>query len=107
MQCSIKGAYDCVKAFSESDFTEDLKNINVPTLILDGDADQIVPIHGLRDAVHETREKLDAGDIPGAPHGMCTTHANKVNADLLAFLKDSSSNRAISGKDYGLTFHTT
>jgi non-heme chloroperoxidase len=87
MQCSVKGAYDCVKAFSETDFTEDLKKIDVPTLVLHGDADQIVPIGltGMRSAKLVKNATLKV--YPGAPHGMCTTHADKVNADLLAFLK--------------------
>jgi len=87
MQASIKGAYDCIKAFSETDQTEDLKKFDVPTLVLQGDADQIVPFadSGL------LQSKLIKGATlkvyPGAPHGMCTTHADQVNADLLAFLK--------------------
>jgi non-heme chloroperoxidase len=87
MQCSIKSAYDCIKAFSETDFTEDLKKVTVPTLVLQGDADQIVPI--------DDSGKLSAKIVPdgklnvyaGAPHGMCTTHAAKVNADLLEFIQ--------------------
>ncbi len=87
MQCSIVGAYDCVKAFSETDFTEDVKKIDVPTLILQGDADQIVPIDdsGRQSVKLIKNSKLKV--YPGAPHGMCTTHADEVNADLLAFLK--------------------
>jgi len=87
MQASIKGAYDCIKAFSETDQTEDLKQFDVPTLILQGDDDQIVPFadSGL------LQSKLIKGATlkvyPAAPHGMCTTHADQVNADLLAFLK--------------------
>jgi non-heme chloroperoxidase len=87
MQVSIKGAYDCIKAFSETDFTEDLKKIDVPTLIMHGDADQIVPIgasaHLSAKLVKNSKLKV----YPGAPHGMCTTHAGQINADLLAFLK--------------------
>jgi non-heme chloroperoxidase len=87
MQVSIVGAYDCIKAFSETDFTEDLKKIDVPTLILHGDADQIVPIadSALLSAriVKNSRLKV----YPGAPHGMATTLADQVNADLLTFLK--------------------
>jgi non-heme chloroperoxidase len=87
MLMSIKGAYDCVKQFSETDFTEDLKKIDVPTLILHGDADQIVPIvaAGLRSVKIVKNATLKIYE--GAPHGMCTTLADKVNADLLAFLK--------------------
>lgn len=87
MLVSIKGSYDCIKQFSETDFTEDLKKIDVPTLILHGDADQIVPIiaAGLRSAKIVKNATLKVYE--GAPHGMCTTLADKVNADLLAFLK--------------------
>jgi non-heme chloroperoxidase len=87
MQASIIGAYDCIRAFSESDFTEDLKKFDVPTLILHGDADQIVPIadSALLSAKLIRNAKLKV--YPGAPHGMCTTHADEVNGDLLAFLK--------------------
>jgi non-heme chloroperoxidase len=84
---SLKAMYDCVKAFSETDFTEDLKKFNVPTLILHGDDDQIVPIG----ASAMLSSKLVKGSIlkvyPGAPHGMCTTLKDKVNEELLAFFK--------------------
>ena len=87
MQGGFKSMYDCIKAFSETDFTEDLKRIDVPTLILHGDDDQIVPIgaSALRAA------KLVKGSTlkvyPGFDHGMCTTHKDEINADLFAFLK--------------------
>jgi non-heme chloroperoxidase len=87
MQASIKGVYDCVKAFSESDFTEDLKRIDVPTLILHGDADQIVPIGDSALLSSKLVKNSTLKIYPGASHGMCTTHADQVNADLLAFLK--------------------
>ncbi len=87
MWCSIKGAYDCIKAFSETDFTEDLKRIDVPTLILHGDADQIVPIGAAAMLSSKLIPKATLKIYPGAPHGMCTTLADQVNADLLAFLK--------------------
>src|ERR1700726_737102 len=86
MQASIKGAYDCIKAFSETDQTEDLKKFEEPTLILQGDDDQIVPFadSGLLQSklIRDATLKV----YPGAPHGLCTTHADQVNADLLAFL---------------------
>ncbi len=90
MMCGFPGAYYCVKAFSETDLTEDLKKIDVPTLILHGDDDQIVPIGAsamlsskiVKDAVLKIYE--------GAPHGMCTTHKQQVNEDLLAFLKSET-----------------
>jgi len=87
MQAGHKNAHDCIKAFSETDFTDDLRKFDVPTLILHGDDDQIVPI----DAAGRAAAKLVKGSklvvYPGAPHGMTTTHKDKVNADLLAFLK--------------------
>ncbi|HVN21412.1 MAG TPA: alpha/beta hydrolase [Dongiaceae bacterium] len=85
MLCGHNAAYDCIKAFSETDFTEDLKNIDVPTLILHGDDDQIVPIadSALLSAKLVRGAKLKV--IPGAPHGMCSTHKNQINAELLAF----------------------
>jgi non-heme chloroperoxidase len=84
---SVKSQYDTVKAFSETDFNEDLKKFDVPTLILHGDADQIVPIGaaGLMSAKIVKDAKLKV--YPGAPHGMCTTRADEINADLLAFIK--------------------
>jgi non-heme chloroperoxidase len=87
MQVSIVGAYNCIKAFSETDFTEDLKNIDVPTLILHGDADQIVPIQDSALLSAKLIKNSILKVYPGAPHGMCTTLADKVNADLLGFLK--------------------
>jgi non-heme chloroperoxidase len=89
MMCGQKGAYDCIKAFSETDFTEDLKKFDVPTLILHGDDDQIVPIG----AAAMLSSKLVKGAIlkvyPGLPHGMCQTYAELINADLFGFLKRS------------------
>jgi non-heme chloroperoxidase len=85
---SVKSQYDTVKAFSETDFTEDLKKIDIPTLILHGDADQIVPIvaAGLQSAKLVKNAKLKV--YPGWPHGMCQIHADQINADLLAFFKE-------------------
>ncbi len=87
MQASIKGVYDCIKAFSETDFTEDLKKIDVPTLILQGDADQIVPIDDASRLSAKLVKNSTLKVYPGASHGMCTVNADQVNADLLAFLK--------------------
>ncbi|MEO8064576.1 MAG: alpha/beta hydrolase [Pseudomonadota bacterium] len=87
MQGGIKPHYDCIKAFSETDFTEDLKKIDVPTLVMHGDDDQIVP---LADSALLAVKLLKKGTLkvyPGLPHGMCTTHADVVNADLLAFIQ--------------------
>lgn len=87
MQCSVKAAYDCIQAFSEEDFTEDLRKIDRPTLVLHGEADQIVPVQG--SAVHtaEIIEKSTLRIIPGAPHGMCSTHSEIVNMELLSFFQ--------------------
>jgi non-heme chloroperoxidase len=87
MQSSIKASYDCIKAFSETDFTEDLKKIDVPTLILHGDADQIVPIDDAARLSVKLIRNATLKVYAGAPHGMCTTLADRVNADLLEFLK--------------------
>ena len=94
MLCSVVGAYDCIKAFSETDMTEDLKKIDVPTLILHGDADQIVPITASAALSSKLVKGATLKVYPGAPHGMCTTHADQVNADLLAFLTELSGGRA-------------
>jgi len=87
MQAGFKAVYDCIKAFSETDFTEDLKKIDVPTLILHGDDDQIVPINdsALLSAALVKGSVLKV--YPGAPHGMCSTLKEKVNAELLAFIR--------------------
>jgi non-heme chloroperoxidase len=86
--CGLPGEYDCVKAFSETDFTEDLKKFDVPTLILHGDDDQIVPI----DAAARKSVKLIKNArlvvYEGAPHGMCSTHKDRVNQDLLNFISE-------------------
>jgi non-heme chloroperoxidase len=87
MQAGILGAYDSIKAFSETDFTEDLKKMDMPTLILHGEDDQIVPIH---DSAEKSAKLVpNAKEIyyPGAPHGLTATHQDKVNADLLAFFR--------------------
>jgi non-heme chloroperoxidase len=93
MQCSIKAAYDCVKQFSETDFTDDLKKIDVPTLILHGDADQIVPIGASAMLSSKLVKNSTLKVYPGAPHGMATTLADKLNADLLGFLKEPGGKR--------------
>ncbi|CAN7600508.1 MAG: alpha/beta hydrolase [Pseudomonadota bacterium] len=87
MQCGIKNAYDCIKQFSETDFTEDLKKIDVPTLIVHGDDDQIVPIDASARASAKLVKNATLLVYEGAPHGLPTTHKDKLNADLLAFLK--------------------
>lgn len=84
---SIKAEYDCIKAFSETDFTEDLKSIDIPTLIMHGDDDQIVPIGAAGILSAKLVKNSTLKIYPGFPHGMCTTHANQINNDLLAFIK--------------------
>ncbi len=88
MQSSIIGSYDCVKAFSEDDFTDDLKKIDVPTLFIHGDADQIVPANNTSVPAAKLVKNAKLKLIPGAPHGICTTHADLINNELLAFLKE-------------------
>jgi non-heme chloroperoxidase len=87
MQAGTKNAYESVKAFSETDFTEDLKKFHVPTLVLHGEDDQIVPV---KDSARKSAKLIKgAKDIyyPGAPHGITATHQDQVNADLLTFIK--------------------
>lgn len=88
MQAGFKGVFDCIKAFSETDFTEDLKKIDVPTLILHGDDDQIVPIGASALLSAKLVKRATLKVYPSAPHGMCSTHKDQVNADLLAFFKE-------------------
>ena len=87
MTGSIHAHYECVKAFSETDFTEDLKKIDVPTLILHGDDDQIVPYQDTALLSAKLVKGATLKIYPGLPHGMCATHADVVNPDLLAFFK--------------------
>jgi len=89
MQCGLKAAYDCIKVFSETDFTEDLKKFDVPTLILHGDDDQIVPIGASALLSSKLVKGATLKIIPGAPHGMCSTLKDQINAELLAFLQRS------------------
>lgn len=85
MLCGHKAAFDCIKAFSETDFTEDLGKIDVPTLILHGDDDQIVPIADSALLSAQLVKGAILKVIPGAPHGMCSTHKNEINEHLLEF----------------------
>lgn len=91
MMAGFPAAYFCVKAFSETDLTEDLKKIDVPTLILHGDDDQIVPIADSALLSAKIVKNATLKVYEGAPHGMCTTHKHQVNEDLLAFFKSSPS----------------
>src|SRR5690606_28978444 len=87
MQAGLRNAYECVKAFSETDFTEDLKAFDIPTLLLHGEDDQIVPIRTT--SMQSARIIKGAKNVyyPGAPHGLTMTHQDKVNAELLTFLQ--------------------
>jgi non-heme chloroperoxidase len=87
MTVGMKGAYDCIKAFSETDLTEDLKKIDVPTLILHGDDDQIVPIQAAALKSSKIVPNATLKIYPGAPHGLTGPHEQEFNKDLLAFLE--------------------
>jgi non-heme chloroperoxidase len=89
MLCGFKAAYDCIKAFSETDFTEDLKKFDVPTLIMHGDDDQIVPIVAAGMLSSKIVKGATFKIYPGKPHGMPSTDKDEINADLLAFFKRS------------------
>jgi non-heme chloroperoxidase len=94
MQAGLKNAYESIKAFSETDQTEDLKKFDVPTLVIHGEDDQIVPV---KDSAKKSARLIKgAKDIyyPGAPHGITATHQDRVNADLLHFLKEERKARA-------------
>jgi non-heme chloroperoxidase len=88
MQSGLKGVLECIKAFSETDFTEDLQKIDVPTLIIHGDDDQIVPIADSAVLTAKLVKQATLKVYPGAPHGLCSTHKNQLNTDLLAFLRE-------------------
>jgi non-heme chloroperoxidase len=87
MMCGFPGSYFCIKVFSETDLTEDLKKFDVPTLIMHGDDDQIVPIGASAMLSSKLVRNATLKVVPGAPHGMCTTLKDQVNEDLLAFFK--------------------
>jgi non-heme chloroperoxidase len=87
MQVGLKPAYDCIKAFSETDQTEDLKRFDIPTLIIHGDDDQIVPIADSALLSSKLVKDATLKVYPGAPHGLMTTHKQQFNEDLLAFLR--------------------
>ena len=84
---SVKGELDSIKAFSETDFREDLKTITIPTLILQGDDDQIVPLQISSPLTAKLAKNSTLKIYPGQPHGLCTTFADQVNTDVLAFIK--------------------
>jgi non-heme chloroperoxidase len=83
----FKGIYDCIKAFSETDFTEDLKKFNIPTLVLQGDDDQIVPIGSASLLSSKLIPTAQLKIYKGASHGLCSTHKDQLNTDLLAFIQ--------------------
>jgi len=88
MQAGAKNAYESIKAFSETDFTEDLKKFDIPTLVMHGEDDQIVPV---KDSAKKSARLIKGAKeiyYPGAPHGLTATHQDQVNADLLAFIKE-------------------
>ena len=84
----IKAQYDCIKAFSETDFTEDLKKIDIPVLVMHGDDDQIVPIVAAGPLSAKILKNATLKVYPGFPHGMPTTNGDQINADLLTFFKE-------------------
>ena len=87
MMAGLKGAFDCIEQFSESDFHDDLKRFDVPTLIVHGDDDQIVPVDASARAAVKLIPNAELKIYPGAPHGLPVTHREQFNADLLEFLK--------------------
>jgi non-heme chloroperoxidase len=87
MSGSVKAHYDCIEAFSETDFTEDLKKIDIPVLVMHGDDDQIVPIGASALTTAKLLKKATLKVYPGLPHGMATTHPDQINVDLLAFFR--------------------
>ena len=94
MMAGMPASYFCIKAFSETDMTGDLKKIDVPTLILHGDDDQIVPIAGSAMLSAKLVKSAELKIYKGAPHGMCTTEKDKVNQDLLIFIERKGAQRA-------------
>jgi non-heme chloroperoxidase len=88
MNSGLRGVLDCIKAFSETDFTEDLKKFDVPTLIIHGDDDQIVPLANSALLSAKLVKNATLKVYQGAPHGLCSTHKNQLNKDLLAFIQE-------------------
>ncbi len=94
MMGGAKAHYDCIKAFSETDFTEDLKAIDVPTLVLHGEDDQIVPFADSGPLSAKLLKNSQSKFYPGYPHGMPTVHADVINADLLSFIQQKAATKA-------------
>src|SRR5438270_556293 len=93
MQAGLKGAFDCIKAFSETDFTEDLKRFDIPTLIVHGEDDQFVPIADTAMLSAKIVMGATLKIYPGAPHGLTATHKDQLNEDLLSFLQSGGPTR--------------
>ena len=96
MLAGYKAVVDCIKAFSETDFTEDLKKFDVPTLVMHGEDDQVVPV---KDSAKKSARLIKGAQeiyYPGLPHGLTATHADRVNADLLAFLRSVQKARKVA-----------
>jgi non-heme chloroperoxidase len=87
MQSGVKGSYDCIKAFSETDFTEDLRKMDCPTLVMHGDDDQIVPFPDAGALTAKIVKNARLKVYPGYPHGMPITHADEINKDMLEFIR--------------------
>ena len=95
MQAGVRNVYECIKAFSETDFTEDLRRFDVPALLLHGEDDQIVPVGDAARKAEKLIRDVEAIYYPGAPHGIPATHADQVNSDILKFMKkDGKSSKA-------------
>ncbi len=92
MQAGVQNVYECIKAFSETDFTDDLRKFDVPTLLIHGEEDQIVPVTNSARKAAQLIKDVKAIYYPGAPHGITATHMDQVNADLLQFLKQDRRN---------------
>ena len=96
MMAGFPASYFCIKAFSETDTTEDLKKFDIPTLILHGDDDQIVPIGAAAMLSSKIVKDAKLKVFKGAPHGMCTTRKDEINADLLSFIQVKSGKPAVA-----------
>ena len=102
MMGGVKAHYDCIKAFSETDFTEDLKKIDIPVLVMHGDDDQIVPIGAAGLASAKILKNATLKVYPGFPHGMPATNADQINADLLAFFWGSASDASSPKEEHAV-----
>ena len=96
MEAGLKNSYDSIKAFSETDFNEDLKKFDVPTLVMHGEDDQIVPINTTGKKSAKLIKGAQQMFYPGRPHGLTATHQDEVNADLLKFLKSVQQIRKVA-----------